>query len=128
MGSSHILLVEPDRILARAYAKSLAKVATVHLAHTAQDAVHQADAHTPDLIILELQMPRHNGVELLYELRSYPEWQSIPVILHSMVPIGHIGMSAEALVALGIVNHLYKPTTSLHQLRREVAEALAVTA
>lgn len=124
---SHILLVEPDRILAQTYKVALEKqkTLTVAVAHGAQMAIHLADLQTPDLILLEIQLPRHNGIEFLYELRSYPEWQSMPIILHTLVPLGHIEMSAEMIRTLGIVNHLYKPTTTLQQLYRNVTEALS---
>jgi CheY-like chemotaxis protein len=124
----NILIVEPDRILARTYASALEGRAKVSVAHCAQDAIHAADQQKPDLILLEMQMPRHNGVEFMYELRSYPEWQEVPVILHTIVPLGHIDISANMIRNLGIVNHLYKPTTTLAQLRREVDELLAVPA
>lgn len=123
----NILIIEPDVVLARTYREALKNKGQVAVTHTAQAAIHACDQSAPDLILLELQMPGHNGVEFLYELRSYPEWQNVPIVLHSIVPLGHIGMSAEMLRTLGIVNHLYKPTTSLTQLNREVTEALAVT-
>lgn len=37
----------------------------------------------PDVILLDLRMPRINGLELLKELRESSEWREIPVIVLS---------------------------------------------
>ncbi|MCX5794564.1 MAG: ATPase, T2SS/T4P/T4SS family [Elusimicrobia bacterium] len=42
--------------------------------------------HQPDLIILDFNMPRMNGYELLQELRSRMELRSIPVIMFTGAP------------------------------------------
>lgn len=41
------------------------------------------DAPRPDLILLDLNMPRKDGREVLAEIKSDPELQSIPVIVFS---------------------------------------------
>ena len=40
-----------------------------------------ADAPTPDLILLDLNMPRMSGHELLAELKQDPELKVIPVVV-----------------------------------------------
>jgi two-component system sensor histidine kinase/response regulator len=113
----HLLLVEPDRLLAASIAQACERQAhTVTHVVSAQDAVHAADEHAPDVVVLELQMPRHNGVEFLYEFRSYPEWMHIPIVLHTRVPPSELTMAATLEHELGVAQVLYKPTTSLKQL------------
>jgi len=41
------------------------------------------DAPRPDLILLDLNMPRKDGREVLAEIKADPELQSIPVIVFS---------------------------------------------
>jgi len=40
-----------------------------------------ADAPRPDLILLDLHMPRMGGMEVLAEIKQHPEWKRIPVII-----------------------------------------------
>lgn len=39
------------------------------------------DAPRPDLILLDLQLPNHSGMDILAELYDRPEWRRIPVIV-----------------------------------------------
>lgn len=122
---SHVLLVEPDKLLAENYQKALQHAGhTVTWAKTGQAGVHAADEHTPEVIVLELQMPGHNGVEFLYELRSYPEWQNIPVLLLTMVPDRAVTTEQPVLQQLGVAGYLYKPQTKLRHVVRAVNHAL----
>lgn len=125
---ARILLIEPDRLLAETYTKSL--ISSGHKVVPcagALSAIHAADQTTPDLVILELQLIEYSGVEFLYEFRSYPEWQSVPVIIHTSVTHGEFSFSRTLLKnELGVHKYLYKPHTTLEKLARSVSEHLQV--
>ena len=113
----HILLLEPDALQARAYMAALERAGHTALHTTgAQAAVLLADQRTPDAVVLELLLPGHNGVEFLYEFRSYPEWLHIPVLLHTFVPPQDLDFAATLQRELGVRRVLYKPATTLAAL------------
>lgn len=123
----NILLIEPNTLLARLYQQILA-TKDYRVAHvtSAQAAIDAADSQTPDVVVLEIQLPKHNGIEFLHEFRSYPEWGNVPVILHTFVPPDNLSAVAEPLKRdLGITAILYKPKTSLDQLLQAVQEQTA---
>lgn len=41
------------------------------------------DAQRPDLVLLDLNLPRKNGLAVLSEMKSLPTLQSIPVVIFS---------------------------------------------
>ena len=126
---SHILLIEPDRILASTYRDALRDAGfSVTPCASAQAAIFASDQNKPDLVIMELQLIEHSGVEFLYELRSYPEWQNIPVLIHSQVPgvefTAHINLLKGDL---NVAGYLYKPRTSLAELIKQASKYAKVS-
>lgn len=123
---AHILLIEPDRSLALAYARALEVAGhTVAMSSSAQTALEAADESSPEVVLLELQLVAHSGVEFLYEFRSYADWQTIPVIILSKVPPAEFNQSLRMMKEhLGIAAYCYKPQTDLSQLLHEVSLAL----
>jgi DNA-binding response OmpR family regulator len=121
---AHVLLVEPDRLVARTYMEALQTAGhTVQVCATAQSAVFCADEQRPDLLILEIQLVGHSGIELLYELRSYPDWQDLPVVIVTNVPAGEFQGSWQLLKnELGVQSYHYKPLFNLRALREMVKE------
>jgi DNA-binding response OmpR family regulator len=127
---AQILLIEPDRVLAESYVQALMHAGhEVQAAGSAQAAIMSADVIRPDLVILELQLVEHSGIEFLYEFRSYPEWQAVPVIVQSQVPPAEFAGSWQLLQdELGVRAYLYKPRTALVQLLSDVNKYLPVPA
>lgn len=115
---SHVLLIEPDRVLAATYKEALVHAGfSVTPCASAQAAIFAADQLQPDLVIMELQLVEHSGVEFLYEFRSYPEWQSVPIIIHSQVPPAEFSGNLSGLKeSLGVNFYLYKPLATLKDL------------
>jgi len=49
-------------------------------AGTAEDGIALAQAHSPDLVLMDIQLPGMNGIEALGVLRANPDTAHIPVI------------------------------------------------
>src|SRR4051812_20532834 len=41
----------------------------------------QSSVPRPDLILLDLHMPRMGGLEVLAEIKQHPNWRRIPVVI-----------------------------------------------
>ena len=112
------MLIEPDNILANIYKQFFKQNGLkIDHAYNAQQAVVMADNNTPDLVVCELQLVEHSGIEFLYEFRSYIDWRDVPVIINSLVPPREFGLSRLGLRReLGVYEYLYKPSTNLRRL------------
>lgn len=111
-------------MLARTYRQAFEHVGySVMVARGAQQALDVAEEQRPDVIVLELQLTTHNGIEFLYEFRSYGEWKDIPVIINTHVTPQALA-SVEKIIRqdLGVKELLYKPRTSLQQLISSINE------
>lgn len=115
-----LLLIEPDEILRDAYVKELCKKYIVSSCTTAEKSLKMLTAYTPDLILLEILLPFHNGLDIIYDLQSYTENRDIPVIILSYLTKNDLGVEDEDSRRLSIYNYLYKPTTTPKQLLVEL--------
>jgi len=123
----HVLLLEPDGLLAASISRYFEAAGfKVHAHSDPQAAVTQADKQLPQVVITELQLAGRSGVEFLYEFRSYPEWQTIPVIIYTSLHDQDIADYQTVFSELNIQACLYKPVTSLDQLLRRTQQSLAV--
>ena len=53
----------------------------VETAKDGVEALEKVEANTPDLMTLDMVMPRHSGIQLLRKLRKNKKWADIPVIV-----------------------------------------------
>lgn len=77
-----ILLAEDDVILAELYTDRLKQEGfnVVH-ANNGEDALKMVGEYTPSLIILDIMMPKMNGLDVLKALKDSPATKDIPVII-----------------------------------------------
>ncbi|MFA6524741.1 MAG: response regulator [Patescibacteria group bacterium] len=77
-----IVLVEDDSFLAGMYVSKLnMEDFEVKLAENGEDGLKTATEEMPDLILLDILLPRMDGFEVLKKLKKNPETKNIPVIL-----------------------------------------------
>lgn len=82
--TKHILLVEDDRFLRRACETKLKQRGfDVRVAADGEEALVRVRERTPDLILLDLLMPKLDGLAVLAVLRSDEKTRSIPVVILS---------------------------------------------
>ena len=77
-----LLIVEDDDDLRRLYLTALRAAGyDVLEAATGLDALRRIDAQPPDLIVLDLMLPKVSGFGVLYDLSAQAHTRSIPVIV-----------------------------------------------
>lgn len=109
-----ILLVEDDRWLAELYSNALATVPRfdIKTVASAGEAFNVLDTnYSVDLIILDMMLPDHNGVEFLHEIASYEDIGSVPIIVLSSIFKHDFPMPDERWKQYGVIDYLYKPDT-----------------
>jgi DNA-binding response OmpR family regulator len=74
-----ILIIDDDRLTSRVISDQLTRDGyTVHLAPDGQEGLRQMYAHRPDLIILDLMMPKMDGWTTCRRIR---EVSNVPIIM-----------------------------------------------
>lgn len=121
-----ILLVEDDHFLRKAAQTSLTRRGyQVVTAADGEEALRLVRTERPDLILLDLIMPKIQGFEVLRTLKADADTAAIPVIVLSNLGQDH---DREATLAAGAIAHLVKANISLVELVAEVDRALAAKA
>ena len=79
-----ILLIEDEKILAEMYRDKFTQAGfEVFLAFESREGLALAKKEKPDLIILDILLPRENGIVFLTWLRKNSKISSIPVVAFS---------------------------------------------
>lgn len=126
----HILLIEDDIWLAALYHDALTLEGfSVQMAHSADQALGLLDAKAPvDLLVLDMFLPGHNGIELLHEIASYTDINTVPIMLLTSVSSQDFAMEAERWKQYGVVEYLYKPETKPYKLIAAIKKQLLLVA
>ena len=106
--SATILVVDDERMLAETISFNLEKEGfTVVTAHDGEAALAQSKAHTPDLIVLDLMLPKISGWEVCRALRQNAEYKlDSPILM-----LTARGEEADKVLGLelGADDYLVKP-------------------
>jgi CheY-like chemotaxis protein len=122
MTAGRILLVEDDRFLRRACEVSLRQRGfVVTTAADGEEALRKVRAELPDLILLDLLMPKMTGTEVLKALRAEEATREIRVLILSN---SSREQDVEEIKALGVSGYFVKADLSLQTLGDMVARLL----
>jgi CheY-like chemotaxis protein len=104
-----ILLVEDDAILVEMYqAKFELEGHEVHVATNGEECLDVLEEYVPELILLDILMPKLNGFHVLKEITKKPNLRQIPVILLTNLGEAEVDMNQELATALGVNDYLIK--------------------
>jgi len=123
VSGAHILLVEDDRYLRRACETALRQRGfTVASAVDGAEALTAIASSPPDLVLLDLLMPRVTGLEVLRSLRARAETRALPVLILSN---SSREQDMEEIRQLGVAGYYVKSDLSLRELGDRIDQLLA---
>jgi CheY-like chemotaxis protein len=99
---------------------------SISIASGAAKALEIANENRPNIVILELSLAGHSGLEFLYEFRTYTDWIEIPVIVYTTVHLDDSVLKSRAWEQLRVQEYLYKPETSLATLKNMIVKHTSV--
>lgn len=120
-----IVVVDDQPVLASIYrAKFLAEGFHVDVAADGEQALEVINRTKPDLVLLDLMLPKIKGIDVLRRLRANPIFKTLPIVVFSNS--GQSGAVEEAWAA-GASMVLSKSRTSPKQMVESVLNALATS-
>ncbi len=79
---ANILLVEDDAFISGMYQTKLSLLGyAVRVASDGERAWGELERERPDIVLLDIVLPKRDGFEVLAEMRNDPRMQRLPVIL-----------------------------------------------
>jgi two-component system phosphate regulon response regulator PhoB len=96
-------------------------------ASSGPEGIERFEGDAPDLLLVDIQLPRKNGFELLREIKGRPEGKATPILLMSAVY--NLRDQSSRTVQLGTLadGYLTKPFDLVHllaQVRRLLGETV----
>ena len=103
---SKIVVVEDQQVLATVYRnKFVAEGYQVEVASDGEAGLALINTTQPDLVILDLILPKMNGIDVLKNVRANPVFQTLPVIIFSNASLVEEAWKAGATMVLSKSSH-----------------------
>ncbi len=119
---NRILVVEDEEFLVLALKDNLeAEGCTIDVAMNGEEAMKPIRSNRPNLILLDLLMPKRDGFYVLEEIKKNPEWKLIPIIV-----LSNLGSDTEIKKALemGADDYFVKSQHPIEEVIEKVKEYL----
>jgi CheY-like chemotaxis protein len=124
----NIFLADDDADDCVLFEDALKEISDLSQLTTANDGIQlmsllrEENKPTPDVIFLDLNMPRKNGFECLTEIRETPTLKNVPIIIFSTTAQPE---AVNIVYENGANCFVCKPNT-FHQLKKAIAHVLSI--
>lgn len=118
-----LVIIEDDALLSRMYQTIFtSNNYEVVVATDGEAGLVQVRKHKPNLILLDIMMPKLNGLDVLKKLKADPEVRGIPVVILTNLAGSR---DVETALSLGAVRYIIKSETKPKQVEEIVRGILA---
>jgi len=120
-GKLKVLVVEDDQFLQKILLlKFAAEGFEVSGAADGEEALKRILAEAPNIVLLDLILPKMNGFDVLTEIRTNPQTRQLPVIV-----LSNLGQEEDIRRArnLGALDFLVKSDVSIQEIVQRVKES-----
>lgn len=122
MTKKRILVVEDEVTLNQALVEFLsAEEFEVSSAHDGEEGAKMAKSKKPDLILLDIILPKKDGYEVLEELKNNEETKNIPVILLTNL---ESAQDVQKAFEKGATTYLVKSSYKMQDIAAKIRETL----
>jgi chemosensory pili system protein ChpA (sensor histidine kinase/response regulator) len=122
VGPPRVLVVDDSITVRRVTEKFLStRDYTVFTAKDGMEALERMSEFQPDVVLLDIEMPRMDGFELLGHLRRDPQWARLPIIMISSRTAQKHREHAGSLGATGFLGKPYQNEVLLDALQEVLA-------
>lgn len=124
MGKKKILIVEDDSTLQKALGEYLLSEGfEVEIALDGEEGIRRAKKTNPNLVVLDIILPRKDGYEVLKELKDDENTKNTPVIL--LTNLGSLS-DVEKAIKMGATTYLIKADYTLEDVVKKIREILNI--
>ena len=120
-----VLIIDDEKGILKMYSDYLTMNGiTMIQATDGQTGIKMAKEQKPDVILLDIIMPKYNGLDVLNDIKKDDELKKIPVFLLTNLPEESSGDKAKELGATGyLVKAQYEPKMLLDVIKGAVKSA-----
>ena len=118
-----ILIIEDDPLMSRLYQKAFTfEGYQVVAAFDGEEGWEKMKQENPNIILLDIMMPKMNGLEFLQKIKKDPDYKKIPIVCLTNLA-GQ--QDAEKALLLGAVKYIVKSEYEPKQVVNMIKEILA---
>jgi DNA-binding response OmpR family regulator len=117
-----IMVAEDDKLISNSLCEGLKSNGFEPVpAYDGEETIAKVKEAKPDLLLLDIMMPKLDGISVLWELKANAETAKIPVIV--LTNIGDVDTISK-IVEAGAVDYLLKSDQSIDDIVQKVKDVL----
>jgi len=119
-----ILLVEDDPMVVRMYQRKLEKDGfKLTFVFNGEEGLAALQKEKPELILLDIMMPKMNGIEMLKTVKADPAFKDIPIVM--LTNLGDRPEDVQKCKELGAEDYWVKANTPIQEISERIKKILA---